>query len=111
MTPKQQQAEAITEFLLYEVGIAVEQEDIPTMTDGIAAIITDDWISVEDRLPDRIGAYLCQTKAEEVYEPHRHILYWGDGEWYWSINGIGAEEAIVGLIVTHWMPLPEPAKR
>ena len=66
------------------------------------------WVSVEDRLPERNGEYIV-TACDEG-EPYDEII-WNDtvvvcaeyykGCWTW-------EEYSLDGIVTHWMPLPEP---
>lgn len=72
------------------------------------------WISVKDRLPEQDGWYL-------VYAPG----YWGNSRIY-GLDGMaysnfknnykdhwGIERGISrggAVIVTHWMPLPEPPK-
>lgn len=60
----------------------------------------NDWISVEDRLPDESGYYLTllgntDTKRMNVYR-------WKSIEQKWMGAQVGA--VIVGI--THWMPLP-----
>lgn len=69
-----------------------------------APVVHGEWISVKDRLPEEAKEYLCCYKFQEndervfigtvfyhVFTEHPH---WND--------------AGVGLIVTHWMPLPPP---
>lgn len=54
-----------------------------------------EWISVEDRLPERKGSYL-------VYIPNEPLIccmYYDCDASVYGDNG-----------VTHWMPLPEPPK-
>lgn len=54
-----------------------------------------EWISVEDRLPERKGRYL-------VYIPNEQLIccmYYDRDASVYGDNG-----------VTHWMPLPEPPK-
>ena len=72
------------------------------------------WISVEERLPERNGEYIV-TACDEG-EPYDEII-WNDtvvvcaeyykGCWIWEENN--TEYSLDG-IVTHWMPLPEPPK-
>lgn len=53
------------------------------------------WVSVNERLPEREGLYLCWTVlngVEAIYQIH----LWKDGRWYWIHE------------VRYWMPLPEP---
>lgn len=81
------------------------------------------WISVEERLPEAGGNYLCYCPvlqicgkdipnyevyrftldAEEIYDlkmtGHKGAAWcWYDSEYGWCSTGS----------VTHWMPLPEP---
>lgn len=62
-----------------------------------------EWISVDDKLPDKNGKYLCCTHGTirilgySAYRPQGFYDY--DSEW-----GFAEVE------VTHWMPLPEMAK-
>ena len=77
------------------------------------------WISVNDRLPDENGRYLCYCgesfiKTTDIYSFAKNLKkvdkydfrdkkagwYSYDSEWgYFERSG-----------VTHWMPLPEPPK-
>ena len=54
------------------------------------------WISVEDRLP----------------EGNEALIYSPSGMGYIDINflRLGWEQLRTELIITHWMPLPEPPK-
>ena len=73
------------------------------------------WVSVEDRLPERNGEYIV-TACDEGESYDEKI--WNDtvvvcaeyykGCWTWEENN--TEYSLDG-IVTHWMPLPEPPKR
>lgn len=61
------------------------------------------WISVEDRLPDKAGGYLCACldRAEGITDLHVRS--------FWTMqhrkgpNVFGVEDYVT---VTHWMPLP-----
>lgn len=61
-----------------------------------------EWISVEDRLPNVIGKYICCVKNKDGntwtitadYSPEMKTWFGQFGE--------------VKNTVTHWMPLPEP---
>ena len=77
-------------------------------------VTVQEWISVEDRLPEKDGCYIV-TACDEGCSC-------GDGIWYdtvvieaehykgeWSWNENGTEYDITDL-VTHWMPLPEMPK-
>ena len=57
-----------------------------------------EWISVEERLPERIGKYLVCTCDRRVYIGN-FIDYYCDGDPQFD-----------NYKVTHWMPLPEAPK-
>ena len=59
------------------------------------------WISVEERLP-WMNQKVLVSDGGIVTEAH----YNGRGEWIHN----GHDMEIGGVIVTHWMPLPEPPK-
>lgn len=61
-------------------------------------VMVQDWISVEDRLPDVEGKYLVCIANGRV-----HIDYFIDD----YCNG---HPAFGRYAVTHWMPFPEPPK-
>lgn len=52
------------------------------------------WVSVDDRLPEEYGEYLCATKAR----PHGWVFKYAQVGWMCSDE----------YPVTHWMPLPLP---
>jgi hypothetical protein len=57
-----------------------------------------EWISVEERLPTRPGAYLVFTCDRRISMCH-FIDHYCDGNMQFD-----------DYRVTHWMPLPEPPK-
>ncbi len=57
-----------------------------------------EWISVDERLPERPGAYLTYTFRG--YTKISHFEEWA----------IGEEPSFDDYTVTHWMPLPEAPK-
>lgn len=56
------------------------------------------WISVEERLPEDDGHYLCYTTDGYC----NFCVYYGDGEW------MILDQEDLAQKVTHWMLLPEP---
>jgi hypothetical protein len=62
------------------------------------AIKSNEWISVEERLPERPGKYLVATYDGRVGIGNL-IDYYCDGELSFD-----------NYKVTHWMPLPEAPK-
>ncbi len=65
--------------------------------DVVKMLKQSEWISVEERLPERLGYYLAYTTRGTI-EFARFYPYYVDDKPqfdYW---------------ITHWMPLPEPPK-
>lgn len=58
-----------------------------------------DWISVNDRLPERNGWYLTYGPTRVMDVLHYCGDEWGEPAW--------ASEYIYDAEVTHWMPMPE----
>ena len=59
----------------------------------------DDWIRVEDRLPEDDRHVLCAVLNKRgMYNIVKG--YYADGVWVCGMNSN----------VTHWMPLPEPPR-
>lgn len=84
---------------------------------AIAALESDRWISVEERLPEKSGRYLVAEKRDLVYadlECHDYETqvrrYFTDYGWRYPVvltDGIREAEQ---RLITHWRPLPEPPK-
>ncbi len=57
------------------------------------------WISVDDRYPEKDGLYLCHftDKTIETFD-------------YQSEDADDRTWGVHNYLVTHWMPLPEPPK-
>lgn len=58
------------------------------------------WISVNDRLPERYNNYLVYYSEIDEFE----VIEYGYGSW------VTPEGDVPDYPVTHWMPLPEPPK-
>ena len=58
------------------------------------------WISVDERLPEKMKDVLCSDGAD-VFLAHYDEMC--DGSIWWQPWGLPHLEGI-----THWMPLPEP---
>ena len=67
-------------------------------------VTVQEWISVEDRLPEEKGRYLTANKrfGDKIVV---FDLWFGGGFWY-----VEEEDDVFDFEVTHWMPLPEPPK-
>lgn len=67
-------------------------------------VTVQEWISVEDRLPEADVAVLARCFYHESW---RTLVCYtskrNTGEWYISAVGQWVQ-------VTHWMPLPQPSK-
>ena len=64
------------------------------------------WISVAERLPEKNGEYICR----HGYNGNTDIKFTGVLEYYATDEKPHWQHESIGLIVTHWMPLPEPPK-
>ena len=106
---------------LLENGVVVIDTDVVSMPNRplitqymgrpidevINLIRKSEWISVDERLPDKFGKYLVYRKSHYAsyvdilaYDTNRSVWYFFDSEW-------GDCEVDN---VTHWMPLPEAPK-
>lgn len=71
------------------------------------------WISVKDRLPEEevpvLVTYLSYNTGEPIADS---IAIFSEGEWYWYTDPDNdyIEQGPVIVEITHWVPLPEPAK-
>jgi hypothetical protein len=105
MDPKAKFVELIEKSLIAYVGKSCKlAENIAG--DLIAHGVTvQEWISVKDRLPEECGFYIC------FFQPQCGNGRWRVGQCHWNEESwvrIGAVPPHV--IVTHWMPLPQPPK-
>ena len=91
---------------------------------------TPKWISVKDRLPDDYGAVLITWVNRNPERYYVHIkdtpfvgvahFYPKTKRWYWygavtedylSVYGDSEFDRVdKSIVITHWMPLPEPPK-
>ena len=71
-----------------------------------------EWISVDDRLPDACG-FACLLCGENsfgqirVFEGFTGYMERGKLEWHSNLKDIDIDV----WTITHWMPLPEPPKQ
>lgn len=72
------------------------------------------WISVEDRLPDKNGKYIVYAQDENSERGaglwYRNIVVTATyyfGAWLWFEENEAHDEYEINEIVTHWMPLPD----
>lgn len=78
--------------------------DGKTLRQWMIEIAKHQWISVNDRLPEKNGRYLCRYE-QEVYEEVCRCTGFGMFD-----SDIGEKGGWLVGKVTHWMPLPEPPK-
>ena len=87
-----------------------------TATDLIAHGVTaQEWISVEDRQPEKNGLYITfGCSAEPVRWLHNFDHDVGKFGSWWDYEPDGKKHPRYRFIeaenITHWMPLPEPPK-
>lgn len=63
-----------------------------------------EWISVNDKLPNKTGWCVCLMKDFDVPMTH----YWINEGKNFNMDDSGRWEELDD--VTHWMPLPQPPK-
>ena len=76
------------------------RNDIPTLTQP------NEWVSVEERLPEESDGMVLFTNGKAVTSGYRNHMFRMSGE-----EGIYAPAIRKGggyMRVTQWMPLPEP---
>ena len=75
--------------------------EVTDMIDNAPTINPYEWISVDDRLPEKNQDVLCCTsdKDDQPFIGYRdqYCGYWCKGRWAYTWGKI-----------THWMPLPTP---
>ena len=88
-------------FECFPVG-DYEQKQIEKIANHLIAhgVTVQEWISVNDRLPEKEGEYITYTDKGEIHFDC-FCIYPNHGTKFW-VGGNGK--------VTHWMPLPEPPK-
>ena len=64
------------------------------------------WIPVTDRLPEKDDCFMCTYK----FNSNSGMQFVGDIFYFASDKHPHWQHESAGVIVTHWMPLPEPPK-
>ena len=101
---KEKQIEEMVD--IYEAARLKARETLGSMNEGEAMWYSkafyeagcrkqSEWISVEERLPEREGTYLVYT--------YKGAIKFGDFRCYYAEN----DSPQFDYYVTHWMPLPE----
>jgi hypothetical protein len=78
-----------------------------------------EWISVDDRLPEKVGSYLVfyHEWSKGEYLPTyddctiRTMIFLCNKKWRYPVCCDKKCEADTHREVTHWMPLPEPPEK
>ena len=68
-----------------------------------SGVIVQEWISVEDRLPEDDSDVLAYSGIGE--ESRIYLACYSNGVWFDCVFNAPATDT-----TTHWMPLPEPPK-
>lgn len=87
-----------------------------------------EWISVKDRLPEKLEPVNIVWKnmdpapyyADIKNKPFAGTAYYFNGKWWWFsctcedyLQEYGESDIDCmddGIVVTHWMPIPQPPK-
>lgn len=97
------------DFLSGEIGDYAESTLCEALNLAIAALREQEerrWIPVTERLPDKNGEYICR----HGFNGNTDIKFTGVLEYYATDEKPHWQHDSIGLIVTYWMPLPEPPK-
>ena len=89
------------EYLISEVCTDSHFDYIPEIETAIKALKNQEWISVEDRLPEDGQEVLCFCAGNLA-----DVYTWTGEEWE---DSYGYYED--GDIISHWMPLPDPPEK
>lgn len=103
MTDREKLVELINHVAEGHVVNLMQPGGAEALADHLIAngVTVQEWISVEDRLPEDDASYLVW--ASDCGESEV-ALYYGDGEW------LTEDLENLTRFVTHWMPLPEHPK-
>ena len=104
MDVREKLVELLTEFygcdpMYYDVdALAIAQHLIDN------GVTVQEWISVDDRLPEPFVPVLVQMPGEEPFPTVREGFISNDGVWQSAMFSREPGE------VTHWQPMPQPPK-
>ena len=81
------------------------QQDVEYVADHLISngVTVQEWVSVEDRLPEHGDVVLCFMKFGG-----QRILQWDNVSSWWL--GYGHGDDWQKADVTNWMPMPQPPK-
>ena len=69
-------------------------------------VTVQEWISVKDRLPEKHDRFICTYK----FNSNSEMQFVGVLDYYAYDQYPHWQHESAGVIVTHWMPLPQPPK-
>ena len=101
---KEKQIEELQKEIDRSHRVFLEDDDYDSLDEYLATMLIEqgyrksEWISVDERLPERIGKYLVFTVDRRIYICD-FIDHYCDGDAQFD-----------DYKVTHWMPLPEAPK-
>ena len=104
--------------LLYENNVRCDI-GIESLAEDIREICVPKWISVDDKLPDKDGTYLCYLQCGAICQAMYDSTVAAEGkfpfgEWVAVYNSETRDFTDSYWeeydAVTHWMPCPEPPK-
>lgn len=85
-----------------EQHVTALRAQIVELKSALAKPSRDGWVSVEDRLPEKAGQYICFNKWRDSIEIR--LLHFEEKHWF----KVGEEGDVNDADhVTHWRPLPE----
>lgn len=84
-------------------GVKFKNEADNEISRGCPTVNPYEWISVEDRLPEKFADVLCLYRSRDYRGNIIVIDYMETDDGYFS-------EQFKHGVPTHWMPLPEPPK-
>lgn len=105
-----------------------EAISVSTIENAPTIALPSGWISVNDRLPERlepVNVVWVNRDPEPYYadikdKPFAATGYYYNGKWWWFSTtcedylaeyGYSEVDSVdPGIEITHWMPLPEPPK-
>ena len=106
MDVREKLVELLTEFygcdpMYYDVdALAIAQHLINH------GVTVQEWISVKDRLPEKHDRFICTYK----FNSNSEMQFVGVLDYYAYDQYPHWQHESAGVIVTHWMPLPQPPK-
>ena len=91
---------------LLDIIIQPGQKTLGDIADYLISngVTVQEWISVEDRLPEPFVPVLVQMPCEEPFHTVREGFISNDGIWQSAMFRREPGE------VTHWQPMPKPPK-